>query len=286
MPFQYLITGFLLFFIVTQLHVVLSENTHTRQDASSLHSETIYWIGGLNGIWQDPKNWNLGYQIHPSTSLHCMYSVMPPTDLENGGKFRLYSDKTWNWFQWLNRSSGHYCHPSLTESSPVNLLLNISRKISPHDSIHNPMEETLISNIDIFKSSTNNNEDDTFILDEVFGMPFATHEISIIIPSTKNIYQKLSSEEHEAIVQRVVTSMVKIAGGVTTLPGNIGYWMSQHSFKQELVSEEITIVTMNIPNLTKEIKRMVKEIAVSVAKDLNQEAVFVKIDTHAFLVTP
>ncbi|KAL9654642.1 hypothetical protein ABK040_006704 [Willaertia magna] len=134
-----------------------------------------------------------------------------------------------------------------------------------------------------FKRKISKNNADTILnnADEIFGEPFAFHEISIIIPSTKHVDVSISKEEHMKYVEMVAYKLSLIAGGATVLPGNNGYWISDGG---NLIKEIITIVQVNVKEITLEIKRELKQIAQYIAKELDQEAVFVKINNKAYLV--
>jgi len=118
------------------------------------------------------------------------------------------------------------------------------------------------------------------VQDEIFGAALATGEICIIVPSTRNGNTPLPQSEHEFYVDMIARQFSLIAGGATTIPAN-GYWVSDYS--KQLIREKVTMVTV-ATNISPPIKQHLKHLARWLAKDLQQEAVFVKVDGKSFLV--
>eukprot|EP00026_Physarum_polycephalum_P009283 Phypoly_transcript_09401.p1 GENE.Phypoly_transcript_09401~~Phypoly_transcript_09401.p1 ORF type:complete len:296 (+),score=37.57 Phypoly_transcript_09401:189-1076(+) len=133
---------------------------------------------------------------------------------------------------------------------------------------------------DCFDFPKSTSEKTYVVEDEIFGEALATGEISIIVPSTRNVNEKISDTEHTFYVEVIAKRLSLLAGGATTLPG-FGYWISD---KNALVGEKVTVVTVSA-NISASLKQELKLIAMWLARDLQQEAVFVRVDKLSFLVS-
>lgn len=101
-----------------------------------------------------------------------------------------------------------------------------------------------------------------------------SHKIAIYIPSTINGNQPASAD---LIAKWVRTSKIKLAnlfGGFTAYNSQGGYYSTEHG----LIEEKVTIVQSftDEEGLTKLDK--VKELAVEIANEMNQEVVSVEVD--------
>ena len=157
----------------------------------------------------------------------------------------------------------------------------VSSQSTPYFNRHKKCSLESILNAALVQEESILPVEESDIDDEVFGKPFTIHEISIIIPSTHHVSQPLSLGEHKEIVERVVRSMVDLAGGATTMPGSVGYWMDNTGV---LIKEEITIVTINMAVLNTRIKQTLLSIAKNLAREMDQEAIFLKINQKAYLI--
>eukprot|EP01111_Echinosteliopsis_oligospora_P016064 TRINITY_DN6554_c0_g1_i1.p1 TRINITY_DN6554_c0_g1~~TRINITY_DN6554_c0_g1_i1.p1 ORF type:complete len:189 (-),score=73.95 TRINITY_DN6554_c0_g1_i1:12-578(-) len=125
-----------------------------------------------------------------------------------------------------------------------------------------------------FVSSNNNRADD------VFGHPLAFGEISITIPSTRKADIPITYEEHQAYVHFVSREFYSLFGGCSSSPST-GYWMSPVS--NQVIKEEVTVVSTSVTP-TKQVKHTLRQIARWIAREMEQEAVFVKVNHVAYLV--
>ncbi|KAJ3250430.1 hypothetical protein HK104_007465 [Borealophlyctis nickersoniae] len=116
----------------------------------------------------------------------------------------------------------------------------------------------------------------------IFGTPLAFDEITIVIPSTHSIRHPLPPSLRANILSGMCHMLAGIAGGVTAVDGD-GHWVPSDGF--ELVKENVTLLSVSL-NASEEVLREVYEMSRWLAGRLGQEAVLVKVNAVAYLVSP
>lgn len=91
------------------------------------------------------------------------------------------------------------------------------------------------------------------------------------------IYVPSNTETQKRVVQNVFKTFCKAFGGATVNPV-MGGWIDD---KGDLITDKIDIVYAYVPTLTREIKLFAGELAVSVRKELNEDAVTLVINDRA-----
>jgi len=83
-------------------------------------------------------------------------------------------------------------------------------------------------------------------------------------------------------VELLAQHFCAFTGGATAIPGK-GFWISDAN--SELIQEHVTVLSFSV-DISLQVKREVQRVARWLARDLQQEAVFVKINHLSFLVRP
>src|SRR5690606_30723728 len=117
--------------------------------------------------------------------------------------------------------------------------------------------------------------------DGVLGMPLATGEISITIPSTFDVDKELPSHVYKGYVNGIEMMLSELAGGCTTVEAE-GNWVSSN---RKLVKEKITVVTVSV-EVTEELMIEIRAMAVWLASVLKQEVIFLKVNHQSYLIKP
>eukprot|EP01112_Ceratiomyxa_fruticulosa_P006011 TRINITY_DN1680_c0_g1_i1.p1 TRINITY_DN1680_c0_g1~~TRINITY_DN1680_c0_g1_i1.p1 ORF type:complete len:188 (+),score=26.44 TRINITY_DN1680_c0_g1_i1:568-1131(+) len=111
-----------------------------------------------------------------------------------------------------------------------------------------------------------------------YEIELATEEVSIVVPSTKGTVV-LDHEAHQYYVDVIAKRMSVLTGGCTAFEGT-GYWVSQ---TQSLVKEKVSVLT-SYTNITPKIKDELKRIALWLVRELQQEAVLIKLNRQSYLI--
>lgn len=106
-----------------------------------------------------------------------------------------------------------------------------------------------------------------------------THEVKIIVPSTKEVNLAVSNAE---MVNYVATELSILNGGATITSGE-GCWNSD---TLGLIKEGVAVVSSSCADLTSAVLEKVYQIGLKILVDMSQEAVSVYIDGTLVLIFP
>jgi hypothetical protein len=114
----------------------------------------------------------------------------------------------------------------------------------------------------------------------IFGQGLA-HRVSILVPSTKNVDQPMSQEDHNSTVDSLLTQFSELFGGASAQSLLGGYV----AHNEQLVKEVITEVYSFCESLSDESLETVKGISQTLAQTLTQESIAVIVDQTMFFVS-
>ncbi|KAJ3144513.1 hypothetical protein HDU89_008195 [Geranomyces variabilis] len=119
----------------------------------------------------------------------------------------------------------------------------------------------------------------------IFGAPLGKDEITIIVPSTYNIRYPLPPTLRKGILDGMCVMLVGIAGGVTAVDGH-GHWEANDGNDDgpAVVREAVTLLSVSLES-DDEVLKEIYEMAKWLAGRLRQEAVLVKVNGVAYLVS-
>ncbi|KAI8587885.1 hypothetical protein BDZ88DRAFT_423562 [Geranomyces variabilis] len=121
----------------------------------------------------------------------------------------------------------------------------------------------------------------------IFGTPLGADEITIIVPSTYNIRYPLPPTLRKGILDGMCVMLVGIAGGVTAVDGH-GHWEANDDDNDgdgpAVVREAVTLLSVSLES-DEEVLKEIYEMAKWLAGRLRQEAVLVKVNGVAYLVS-
>jgi hypothetical protein len=106
-----------------------------------------------------------------------------------------------------------------------------------------------------------------------------THEVKIIVPSTKEVNLAVSNAE---MVNYVATELSILNGGATITHGE-GCWNSD---KLGLIKEGVSIVSSKCDDLTSAVLEKIYQIGLKILVEMSQESVAVEIDGTLVLIFP
>lgn len=276
-------------------------------------ASTITWNSTSSGNWHNPAHWNLGrvpieaddVEITVPGNYTVLLTIGPSIKVKSlkiGGAYGLQlldvylpfvvqeqsiilSNGIVQFGSSLHGLGSLTVHGKLKLCGSFHSLVNISDVDILEGGIFEvwyKQHENSQDCIDFFDGTSNNVRISPLLVleDDVFGIPLANGEISIIVPSTRNGNIALTEVEHQFYVQLIARQLSILAGGATATPG-YGFWVSDYS--HQLIREKVTIITV-AADISVPLKKQVKHIARWLARDLQQEAVFVQVNKQSFLV--
>jgi hypothetical protein len=104
------------------------------------------------------------------------------------------------------------------------------------------------------------------------------HEFQIYIPNTFDVDGAISAEFRADLLVKVQVAFSQEFGGFTITEA-VGGWVSANG---QLVTEQVTIVSSSADEITPRRLRLVRQVALAVKHQLQQEAVSVRVDGTLF----
>lgn len=104
--------------------------------------------------------------------------------------------------------------------------------------------------------------------------------VSVYVPSTKDVNKKMSSDEHQKYIDRVLTELSNLFGGATAYDAK-GSWVSQ----QGLVLEDIKVCKSYCSS--EQLKSGVDKVitlCMELKKELSQEAISLEINNKLYFI--
>ncbi len=114
---------------------------------------------------------------------------------------------------------------------------------------------------------------------EVFGKGFS-HKVTVYVPRTVNVNEKLSDHEANALITRATRVMSETFGGATIVNA-AGAWVANSG---ELVTENTTLVYSFTDSLSTQKLLAVRDLLLWLKATYGQEAVAIEIDNELFFV--
>jgi hypothetical protein len=115
--------------------------------------------------------------------------------------------------------------------------------------------------------------------DSVFGSPLASETASIVVPGTRSGLL-LTQDEHDKYANEIASQLSVMTGGASIYHGS-GCWLPPNTLSVD--KEPISTVVV-YTELTLEFRRFLKKVSEQLACDLQQQAVFVTLNSKAYLV--